>query len=329
MNSDTFYHLIESMTSEIEVEILKCQGINNIPALLRANDLYSIFKIDSDDLEDLKHRACLKLKDGEYMIRPVIKNNLEFCINTFKSKLNEKHCEPQSCDQVSHTQVDCFMSTFIEGLTKNMTRSKYRYEYNTRMRRFASSVYTLGGRNVYQYLQMNLPGAFPTIPTLDSYSKEFCKHIQDGEFRFQELENYSNKINCHAVYASEDCTGVIANIYYDVESNSFVGFRTKLNNGLPTIRQYQTDDFFQLKDWFESVERSTLINIYTIQHITGGSTPPFLLSGFGTNSKINSVSVLQRWLFIYQQCYNRNIRLLGFSSDADPKYLKCMRLVTG
>ena len=34
------------MTSDIEVEILKCQGINNIPALLRAKDLYSIFEID-------------------------------------------------------------------------------------------------------------------------------------------------------------------------------------------------------------------------------------------------------------------------------------------
>ncbi|CAF4051486.1 unnamed protein product, partial [Rotaria magnacalcarata] len=124
------------------------------------------------------------------------------------------------------------------------------------------------------------------------------------------------------VYASEDCTGVIANVYYNAESNSFVGFCPTLNNGLPTIRQYQTDDFFQLEDWFDSVERSTLMNIYTIQHITDESKPPFLLSCFGTNNKINYVSVLQRWLFIYQQCYNRNIKLLGFSSDADSKYLK-------
>ncbi|CAF2018834.1 unnamed protein product [Rotaria magnacalcarata] len=115
---------------------------------------------------------------------------------TFKNKLNEEHCEPKPSDQVSNTQIDCFISTFIEGLTKNMNRSKYCYEYNTSMRRFASSVYALGGRNIYQFLQLNLPGAFPTIPTLYSYNKELCKRFQEGEFRFQELENYSNTINC-------------------------------------------------------------------------------------------------------------------------------------
>ncbi|CAM4803183.1 unnamed protein product [Rotaria magnacalcarata] len=132
-----------------------------------------------------------------YEIRPSVVEGVTFqtpC--TFKNKLNEEHCEPKPSDQVSNTQIDCFISTFIEGLTKNMNRSKYCYEYNASMRRFASSVYALGGRNIYQFLQLNLPGAFPTIPTLDSYNKELCKRFQEGEFRFQELENYSNTINC-------------------------------------------------------------------------------------------------------------------------------------
>ena len=143
------------------------------------------------------------------------------------------------------------------------------------------------------------------------------------------MANYSNKINCSLVYASEDCTGVISKVCYDVETDSFIGFCPTLNNGLPIIRQYQTNDFFELEDWFESVERSTLMNIYSIQHITAKEVPPFLLSSFGTNNKIGSISLLHRWLFIYQQCYNNNIKVLGFSSDADAKYLKAMRLITG
>ncbi len=80
------------MTSEIEVEILKVQGINNALSLLRAEDLYLIFKIDCEELEDLRNRACLKLKDGEYMVRPAIKENLEYCINELKKKcLNNNH----------------------------------------------------------------------------------------------------------------------------------------------------------------------------------------------------------------------------------------------
>ena len=329
MNSDLFFDLIQSMASEIEVEILKCQGINNVPALLRAKDLYSIFKIDCPELDDLKKRACLKLKNGEYMIRPAIKDNLEYCINVFKSKLDEPNYQTEHSDQVVNTQPNSFTNTFIKSLTDNMNRSKHRYQYNLKMRQFASSIYTLGGRNVYQFLKLNLPTAFPSIPALDSYNKEFCTRIEEGEFRFEELANYSNKINCSLVYASEDCTGIISKVCYDVETDSFIGFCPTLNNGLPIIRQYQTNDFFELEDWFESVERSTLMNIYSIQHITAKEVPPFLLSSFGTNNKIGSISLLHRWLFIYQQCYNNNIKVLGFSSDADAKYLKAMRLITG
>ena len=212
MNSDMFFQLIESMTSEIEVEILKCQGINNIPALLRAKDLYSIFKIDAQELEDLRKRACLKLKDGEYVIRPAIKNNLDYCINIFKNELHEKKIQLENVDQDLDTQNDSFMVTFMKSLTNNMNRSKNCYQYNINMRRFTSCVYMLGGRNVYQFLKLNLPGAFPAIPTLDSYSEELCTRTEEGEFRFEELANYSNKINSHLIYASEDCTGVVSKV---------------------------------------------------------------------------------------------------------------------
>jgi len=329
MKSDSFFDLIEAMTSEIEVEILKSQGINNIPALLRAKDLYSIFKIECEELEDLRKRACLKMKDNEYMVRPAIKENLDYCINVLKNKLDEPQLQTENPDQVPNTRPNCFTSTFIDSLIDNMNRSKHRYQYNLRIRRFASSVYTLGGRNVYRFLQLNLPGAFPSIPTLESYHNEYCTRIEEGEFRFDQLANYSSKINCSFAYASEDCTGVISKIIYDAESDSFVGFCPTLNNGLPTIRQYQTDDFFQLEDWFKTVEQSTLVDIYTIQHITAAASPPFLLSSFGTNNKIGSVSILHRWLYIFEQCNNINIRIVGFSSDADSKYLRAMRLVTG
>jgi len=87
---DDFYDLVQEMTGDIEVEILKAQGINNVLALLRAKDLYSIFKIDCEELDDLKKRACLKLKTGEYMIRPAIKENLDYCVNVLKNKLPEQ-----------------------------------------------------------------------------------------------------------------------------------------------------------------------------------------------------------------------------------------------
>ncbi|CAF2794745.1 unnamed protein product [Rotaria sp. Silwood2] len=84
------------------------------------------------------------------------------------------------------------------------------------MRRFASSVYTLGGRNVYEFLRLNLPGAFPSILTLDSYNSEYCARVEEGEFRFDELFNYLTKTNCLFVYASEDCSAIVSKIHYNV-----------------------------------------------------------------------------------------------------------------
>ena len=87
IRSNHFFNLIEQIPSEIEVEILKTQGMSNVPSLWPANDLYSIFKIDSEELDDLRNRACLQLKDGGYMVRPAIKENLDYCINVFRHTL--------------------------------------------------------------------------------------------------------------------------------------------------------------------------------------------------------------------------------------------------
>lgn len=330
MNSNSFFQFIEAMTSEIEVEILKVQGINNAFSLLRAQDLYSVFQIDCDELQDLKNRACLKLKNGEYMIRPAIKENLDYCINFFKNKLNvpaESQLEHHQYD--SHEQLNSFVNTFINSITDNMTQSKNRYRYNDEMRRFASAVYILGGRNVYELLRSNLTGAFPSITKLESYASEYCTKIEEGEFRFKQLADYSNKINFSFAYASEDCTGIISKVNYDAESNSFVGFCPRVISGLPTIRQYQTDDFFQLQEWFETTKQSTSVDIHMIQPITCSASASFLLSSFSTDNKMDSLSILCRWLYIHEQCSNNNIKIVGFSSDADPKYLRVMRLATG
>lgn len=330
MQSNSFFDAIEAMTSEIEVEILKAQGINNPISLLRAQDLYSIFQIDCEELQDLKSRACLKLKNGEYTVRPAIKTNLDYCINFFKHELNAPQEIPSECHPSdSNTQLNYFVNTFLKSITDNMIHSKNRYRYNDEIRRFASAVFILGGHNVYELLRINLPGAFPSITKLESYNNDYCTKIEEGEFRFKELIDYSNKINCSYVYASEDCTGIISKVNYDVENNLFVGFCPRLINGLPTIRQYQTDDFFQLEEWFETVKQSTLVNTHMIQPITTAASPPFLLSSFGTDNKCDSFSILRRWLFIHEQCSNNNIKIVGFSSDAYAKYLRVMRLVTG
>ncbi|CAF1313939.1 unnamed protein product [Rotaria sp. Silwood1] len=55
---------------------------------------------------------------------------------------------------------------------------------------------------------------------------------------------------------------------------------------------------------------------------------PIVLSAYGTNNKLTAIDVLQRWLMIYKEFHSRNIRVVGFSTDEDPKYLRAMRLTS-
>jgi len=56
---------------------------------------------------------------------------------------------------------------------------------------------------------------------------------------------------------------------------------------------------------------------------------PYILSAYGTNDKFNATDVLRRWVFLYNECKNKNINLVGFSTDCASKYLKAMRLALG
>ena len=53
----------------------------------------------------------------------------------------------------------------------------------------------------------------------------------------------------------------------------------------------------------------------------------FILSAYETDNRITAIDVLQRWLIIYKQFYYKGIRILGYSTDGYPKYLRGMRLV--
>ncbi|CAF2821613.1 unnamed protein product [Rotaria sp. Silwood2] len=56
---------------------------------------------------------------------------------------------------------------------------------------------------------------------------------------------------------------------------------------------------------------------------------PFLLSAYGINNKITAMEVLNRWMYIFRNCLDKGVRLIGFSTDADRRYVSAMRLASG
>ncbi|CAF4825556.1 unnamed protein product, partial [Rotaria sp. Silwood2] len=59
------------------------------------------------------------------------------------------------------------------------------------------------------------------------------------------------------------------------------------------------------------------------------SSNPFLLSAYGTDSEYQSIDIIRGWIWIFEQTMLKNIRIVGYSTDGDPKYLRAMRLATG
>ncbi|CAF1537705.1 unnamed protein product [Adineta ricciae] len=106
-----------------------------------------------------------------------------------------------------------------------------------------------------------------------------------------------------------------------------------MSDGVPIPGYFKTDSFGELNMWMDSNEKAPLLNVHCVQAIPAANqtiTPPsFLLSGYGTSSKYTSLDILQRWLFIHRKSLEQNVRIIGFSTDADNKYMRAMRLMSG
>ena len=332
---DEFFQFIQTTAGDIEADILKAQGINNVHSLLRSTDLFSFFQLECVESAALRQRACFQLNDGSFLVKPVIRNNLQHCIETLRSIYNPtKHNERDLFDRHNSGESasfsgDSFAHEFMRNTLENMKRSKNNYAYSSSIRRFASALYVLGGKNAYEFLRINLPGALPSISTLEMYNDDLCKPIEECEFRFDELKEHLDNDRCQFIFASEDCTGAISRVQYDVDTNSFIGFCPKLTNGVPRKRQFVFDRFEQLEEALETIQKSTLVNVHIVQPISNAPLTQFLLSTFGTENTVDSTSIIRRWLYIHEQCLDRGVRIVGFASDADAKYLKAMKCVSG
>ncbi|CAF4458889.1 unnamed protein product [Rotaria sp. Silwood2] len=157
--------------------------------------------------------------------------------------------------------------------------------------------------------------------------------ISEAEFRFDQLQKHFENLNLQYAFGSEDATGVIKKIKYDSVTNKFIGFPTPLDHGVPIKEYHHTDSLDTLKLWFNSIDKSSLLNVHMIQPVqstTQNTIPsPFLLSAYGIDNTATANDILQRWWYIFNQCLQRNIRIIGFATDADAKYVRATRLMSG
>ena len=127
---------------------------------------------------------------------------------------------------------------------------------------------------------------------------------------------------------------MVTSVSYEAISDCFIGFTPPLNNRLPVINRFKTNNYSELEQWIQDIDKSTLINVHLIEPLLTDVTSlvhsrPYIISAYGINNKHSASDTIGRWIYIYNQCKERNIHLVGFSTDCDSRYFKAMRLSLG
>ncbi|CAF0817297.1 unnamed protein product [Adineta steineri] len=347
LSFNDFYNFIEIALNKELKELFQVQAIREMSSLssVTVNQLTHILTFEITDLIDLKKSLGYMTSHGVFHLRlghqqllegllslvqakntssvnnRVVSNN--FIENDIYVKLTEllKH----QASNLSNVHNFSILVPWIINIFQNMTTTKNRYNYDVHIQQFALLIFILGGRNCYEFLRLNLSGSLPHISSIESLIRNENIKMTEGKLRFQLLQDYVESNKCNYVFVAEDATSSISRIDYDATLNSFIGFSAPLVNGVPQSNFFQTENFEQLELWFNDIDKAKFINLYMLKSLAL-SSPPFILSAYGSNNKAKAIEILRRWLFIHDQCLIQGVHVIGFSSDADARYLRAMRL---
>ncbi|CAF3270344.1 unnamed protein product [Rotaria sp. Silwood2] len=167
-------------------------------------------------------------------------------------------------------QTNRFLVSFMGNLINNFTQSPNNFRHTESIKDFAICLYVLGGKQVYEFIRLNLYGSIPNLATLDELIKKSDTAFSEAEFYFGSLRQ------CHSQFGfcSENITGIIRKVEYDSKTNSFVGFATPIDHSVPLPKFYQANTFNDLKPIYDTNEIAPLLNMHMFQS-TGVPLPKF------------------------------------------------------
>lgn len=359
LKTNEFYHYIESTFSFEIKELIRIQGFTSASSILHSREhLLGLLDINSTDvnLVAVKRMIAFHQNDGTWKVKAGVRYDVDHLLSLLRQSRNRE--ESEQCDgsmfvstdvlhrfswlksllafcqneSSSHNPHDLtFLLSFIENISNNLLSPPNRYRYSYAVEQFSFVLFLLAGRQGYEFVRLNLPGSLPSLSTLSSHFDQNREKLLQGQFRFDSMQTHFESTSVKYVFASEDCTGVIQKISYDRNSNSFVGFCPPLQtDGFPRISAFNIDSFHELEHALQKRKISSLLNIHVLQPITSENKhlSPFLLLAYGTDNKFDSYDLMNRWMRLFDETSQRGIRIVGFSTDCDPRYLRTMRMMT-
>ncbi|KAK4880914.1 hypothetical protein RN001_004233 [Aquatica leii] len=223
-----------------------------------------------------------------------------------------------------------FLEMLKETAIANSKHRKHGSRFSEQLKLFSLYLFIVGGRLTYKLLYSNLSGALPSITTLNRLLDEGSKIVK-GVPRFLELKNYLIKRNYRLqVFISEDQTAIIGRIYYDPKINEMVGYVIPVSEktGFPITKKFSVCSLADIKNVFDNEDMSKNAYVYMAQPLHDKS-PAFCLVIFGSGNSFNNIDVSNRWRYVQKELNKSEITIFGFSSDANPRSLKAMRIQSG
>ena len=288
LRGEEFFQLVQEQCGATMVDILRYLEVMSADCLLHI-DLFSFFHYDSPDLLAIKKKVGITLNDGSFKVKiglSIQANNFIKSLKIFQQQeillsstdllipaaLLDKYPIVRRIVQFfvddSPERTDTrikFKRELIETIIMNHYRAKYHFSYNSSMREFASVIFILGGRNLYEFIRMNIPGLLPSLSIIQSLIDSSTNYLQEGQYRYEAMYDYLSWKRSKFVFAAEDCTSVIPKITYNVHSNTFTGFTPPLKDGLPQVNTFSTESFSELEHWSSTLPISNLLNIHMVQ----------------------------------------------------------------
>ena len=341
---EDFYSVVKLLEGDSLLNILRIQLINSARKLLNTANVFAFFQIESEDTDAIKAECCFKSKTGQYIVKPGIRTSLSNFMKLLHQKLNEeqgstsnenekmqernitnefldKHPLLKSLikwyqqNDLEDQKRNHFLTSFVDTLVFNLTQSSNNFRYSDTIKEFAACLYILGGKQLYDFVRLNLPGAIPSTVTIIDLINKSNTTLAEAEFKFQSLQQFDSGFG----FCSEDTTGVLRKVEYDSSTNSFVGFSTPVVDGVPSQQRFQADTFNDLQTIFNTNEIARLLNVHMFQSIPEKDYPvnvpkPFLLSAYGVDNRFRTMDVLRRWMYMFESCLDVGVRIVGFST---------------
>lgn len=340
-----FFSIVKVIAGDAVVDILRIQLINSARKLLHTPDIFAFFRIDSEETDELKAEYCFKSKTGKFIVKPGVQNGLSYLLKLLKQKLKhdekftlheddksgDKYLDKEFLDQhpllrslikwyqengeVENNEKTSFLVLLIDNLAFNLTQPSNHLRYHESIKKFALCLYILGGKQCYEFVRLNIPGGIPHLSIIQDIINKSNMTLAEAEFKFDILQQFPSGFG----FCSEDTTGVIPKVEYDSITNSFIGFATPIISGIPSMKHYQAETLDDFKMIYNTNEIAPLINVHMFQSISTDKDPlnfpkPFLLSAYGVNNKFTAMDILRRWMYIFERCLDKNVRIIGFST---------------